>query len=287
MRASEVIPDPVAKVVLPPTLVQMHRGVGQGTLVFFPDFGGNTIYARPMVTALGLAVSCCAMRLSVDMVAALDTCSVEDLGRRFAADLVAANLPRPLHLMGFSFAGCLAYETARQLSQRGAAPDMLWILDLIHRSRFLREFLRSPARHTVGLARYAKRNWRAILLRQPDPNIVVAYGVWRIDMSAHPAAYRPILRGMYAAFLKYRAKASPAPMTVVCASEGARRGGLEEGLGWRGLATGPFAAITVPGDHLTMLQKPENARVIADHVRAVLNKQTAVPEKQIKDQTHD
>lgn len=265
-----------AKASLPSTLFQMNKGTGPGALVPFPDFGGNTIYARPVVAALGTSVSSYAMRLSEAMVAALETSMMEDLARRFAADLVAANLPRPLHLMGFSFAGCLAYETARHLSQSGAAPGMLWIPDLTRRRPFgPAEFLRRPVRHLAGLARYAKRNWRRLLLRPRDPNILEAYGVLRIDMSAHPKSYRPIPCGMYGAFLNYRAKPASAPMTVVCAADTANKPGAVEGLGWRDLATGPFRTVTVPGGHLIMRQPPQNARVIADHVRTRRQQQTA------------
>ncbi|MEO6300828.1 MAG: thioesterase domain-containing protein, partial [Paracoccaceae bacterium] len=176
----------------------------KGSLVIFPDFGGNTFYARTLVRQLSRDVTCYVMRFSPDMVDRLDRLSVEDIGLRFATDIMAAGIASPIHLIGHSFAGFLAYETGRQMAIGGAPPEKLWILDLVrHRRPELRELVRDPWYHAKKSAKYLILNWRMLLLRRHDPDILAAYGVWRVDMKLHPKSYRYILRCLYSAMLAY------------------------------------------------------------------------------------
>ena len=51
---------------LPKTLARVSKAAGQGSVVFFPDFGGNTLYARPLVAELGSQIDCLALRFEGD-----------------------------------------------------------------------------------------------------------------------------------------------------------------------------------------------------------------------------
>jgi thioesterase domain-containing protein len=239
-----------------------------GSLVFFPDFGGNALYARHMVAQLSGVLDCYMMQFAPDMVRSLDKLSIESIGQRFAKDLTSAVISRPILLLGHSFAGFLAYETGRQMALRGSAPDSVWILDLPRRRRpGLREFLRDPRHHAVGIARHIKGNWRSIILRRRDPNILASYGVIRINIASHPEAYRYIIRSMHSALVAYEPQRSTAPTVLVRAAATKARPRLGDDLGWRELVTGPFRTETVPGDHLTMVRSPEHAEAISNLIR--------------------
>ena len=89
---------------LPQTVFGMNRPSQEGTLLFFPDFGGNNLYARPLVAQLSKEISCYGLRFSADMIKSFDDLSIEDIARQFAKDIISVNLTRPIHLLGYSFA---------------------------------------------------------------------------------------------------------------------------------------------------------------------------------------
>lgn len=263
--------SPLAPASLPATLSVANVADPAGSLVFFPDFGGNTLYARNLIRPLARDVTSYCLRFAPDMTARLDQLSVEDIARRFADDIRAAGLSGPIHLIGYSFAGYLAYETARQLALDGAPAESLWIIDLQRRRRpGLRQVLRHPVYHFIRVRRHIKANWRSLLLGRSDPDILAAYGAWRIDMKLHPESYRYILRCMYAAMLAYIPKPSPTPTVILCAERNKSRMVYGDDLGWRSVASGPLRTVLMPGDHLTMVNDAGHAAVIADCIRAAL-----------------
>lgn len=252
------------------TLRRLAGNANAGSLVFMPDIGGNAIYAVPLIEDLADVCSAYSMLMPQDFTTSSTTPSIEDLGRQFADDIINAQLSGPLHVLGFSFAGFLAYETSRQLALRGVAPDMVWIVDLWrYRPLTLSEFSRHPAYHVVNLAKYVLANWRRLLLGRPAPEVLSAYRVVRFDLRKHPESYRDIIRRNYASMLRYRPEPTAAPVTVLRAIGEIDRHS-EHGLGWQDLVSGRFRNIDVPGDHLSMLRQPENAKFIADLIRSDL-----------------
>ncbi|WP_127903604.1 thioesterase domain-containing protein [Solirhodobacter olei] len=240
------------------------------TLIFMPDFGGNVIYASPLVKALSDVCNCYSMLLPPEFLSPSGAPSIEELGSQFASKIIGSQLSGPIHILGHSYAGIPAYETGRQLAQRGAAPDMVWLLDLSRRRRFnLREVSRHPFAHFKGLSKYILANRRRLFLRRQNPDILSAYGVMPFNLTEHPESYRDIIRRNYAALLKYRPRPSGSPITVLQAIEEIDAF-YEDGLGWRELSLGPFRSIDVPGNHLSMLRQHENANYIADLIRTDL-----------------
>ncbi len=253
---------------LPKTLARVSKAAGQGSVVFFPDFGGNTLYARPLVAELGSQIDCLALRFATSMIEELPRLSLEDIGRKFAQDIIDADLPRPLHLAGFSFAGFLAQETGRQMALLGSGPDRVWIYDLVvYEPLNWRSFFRDPVRHVSALAVYLVRNWRQALLRYVDPDILHAYGLVRISLASHPESYRFIMKNLYQAVQQHRPQPSPVAMSVVRALHNHTLKRFTPDLGWSQFAQGPLSVECVPGDHLTMLRLPENATAVANVMR--------------------
>lgn len=259
-----------AEAALPESLRRLNVAEGAGSLVFMPDFGGNTIYARPLVTELAADCSCYAVQLTPELVSSLPGLSIEEMGRQFAEAIAAAQLPRPLHVLGFSFAGYLAHETARQLALLGDAPDTVWLLDLArYRPLNLGEVLRRPLYHAADILRYLKANRRRLLFGKQEPDMLAAYGVSRMDLTRHPESYREIIRCNYAALLDYRPKPATAP-TILLRAMHEPRSLNDKAMGWQEYMAGPFQVIGVPGDHLSMLREPGNARAVAQVIRKIL-----------------
>lgn len=245
----------------------MTRVDQAGTLIFFPDFGGNSLYARPLVRLLGGSISCFGTRFSADMVQSLETLSIEDVGKRFADDIQHAGFKRPIQFLGFSFASALAYETAQVMAQRNDAPDNVWVLDLpAPIKRRFRDVLRRPVFHLKLTYRFLRQHWRSVFFRNHDPMILYRYGVIGFDLKEHPESYRFIIRHLYAAYGKYVAKPSTFLITVLRARDNSPRWVVPDDLKWRAFSQGPVHAHVVPGDHLTMLRTPENAAVVAQHI---------------------
>lgn len=241
LRPQDPSPAPVA------TLLRLsgRKGARGPSLVFFPDMGGNVLYARNLIAAMGPGFQAHGLRLPDRPLADLARGSLQDLAAQFARDLVASGLG-PLHLVGFSFAGYLAAETARQLDRLGHPPAHLWIIDLPA----------SPARTPVAF-------WRALKSRLSSRRAMILHspGFLRVDLSAHPEGYQSIIRTLYRLFVRHRPGPWRGAATVVRALAAPRRLGPD--LGWDRLISPPVACLAVPGDHLSMVNDPAHAAVLA------------------------
>lgn len=255
---------------MPRTIVRMNKTANAGSLVFLPDFGGNVIYAQPLVRALVEDISCYGMRLAPEMVENLDRLSLVDIAKRFAEDLRRANLPQPLHIAGFSFAGLLAFETARHVNDPTANAGELIILDMrIQPREFLPRLRLYPVQELFYCARFIAHNWKRLLPGGQNPLILHRYGQIRMDLSRHAEAHRMIIRQLYGKMATYRPRPWTGSATVFRAKE-LRWGHRLDDLGWSSMIDGPLSLITVPGDHLTMLSNPDNAAVLAGKLRQLL-----------------
>ena len=249
---------------LPRTLMRMNSAETGGSIVFLPDFGGNVIYAQPIQKILSAGYSCFGARLAPDMVESLDDLGLTEIAERFAADIHQCDIPRPVHICGFSFAGLLAFETTRHLFTLEPQRGELFILDTRIRPRTLSaRFLRYPLQEVLYAVRYTARNWRTLMPGREDPLILHRYGQIRMDLNNHAEAHRTIIRQMYAKMAEY----TPRPWTgsaTVFRAEDIPWGYRLDDLGWGHMVDGPLTLINVPGDHLSMLRKAENAAVLAD-----------------------
>jgi thioesterase domain-containing protein len=248
-------------------LVQMSSADLNSNLIFFPDYGGNTHYSRGIVQKLGGKYSTYSLRLPEDIVGCLHEMSIEDVARRLADNILAARLSGSVHFLGYSFAGLLAYETARQMAKQGNGPTMLWLLDTVATRKLnTQDVLRHPLYHIVAMKRFVRCNWRRIALGQKNPLILSAYGIKNIDLSKHPESYRYIIRSLYTAMISYDPEISEVPTTLLRAKDRSDSYALGRDLRWGKVAIGPFRVVSVPGDHLSMLRDTTNASVVSEKI---------------------
>lgn len=253
------------------SLVQMSSADLNSNLIFFPDYGGNTLYARGIVQNLGEKHSTYGLRLPDDIMGCLHEMSIEDVALRLADNILAARLSGSVYFLGFSFAGLLAYETARQMAKQGNGPTMLWLLDTAApRKLNTQDVLRHPLYHVVDLARFVKHNWRRVALGQKNPLLLSAYKFGKIDLSKHPEAYRYIIKSLYTAMISYDPEISEVPTTLLRAKDRSGSYVLGQDLRWGKVAKGPFRVVSVPGDHQSMLRDVTNASVVTEIIRKAI-----------------
>lgn len=253
------------------TLFPLRQNGDGPTLVFLPDLGGNVLYARTLVAALPAQINCFAMRLP-DHVTACDAPVVlEDLASDFARDLAARGTP--VHLAGFSFAGFLAFETARALADNKGLVARVWLFDTrAHQLDWAHAFRDAPAQEARALARSLKRHWRRLVSPPQDDMVLSSFRLFSMDLNDRPAAYRPTLRKLYHALAAYRPAPWPeAAVTLFRATDDAATHKRRPDLGWRRLAGENTDVRDLPGDHLSILEHPNSiARAAAVIARAMI-----------------
>ncbi|WP_420854558.1 thioesterase domain-containing protein [Sneathiella marina] len=249
------------------TVFTMSKCATGGSLVFFPDFGGNVLYAKPIVQKLSNDVNCYGIRLKPDMIENLENLSLIDAAARFARDIAEANLPEPINVCGFSFAGYFAFETAHWLSKSHAIFCRLFILDTTIRSKNIQSrLLQSPLQELLYAIRYLGSNWRRLISRNIDPMMLHKYGQIGFDLNRHPESYRHIIRQMYKMMSTYNPREWKTGSAIVLkAGQNNKIWRYGNGdLGWDKFIHGSVTTHNVPGDHLSMLRDPDCASVLAN-----------------------
>jgi len=249
------------------TVFNMSKCSTGGSLVFFPDFGGNVLYAKPIVQNLSKDINSYGIRLAPDIVENLDNLSLIDTAARFAKDIAEANLPEPINVCGFSFAGYFAFETAHWLSKSHSIFTRLLILDTTIRSKsFYVRLVQSPLLEMFYAVQYLGSNWHHLFSRKIDSMILHKYGQISFDLNRHPESYRHIIRQMYRMMSKYTPREwETGAAAVLRAEQNNNVWNYGNGnLGWSRFIHGPVTIHNVPGDHLSMLRDPDYANVLTD-----------------------
>ena len=279
--------DPVA---LPVSMVEVRRGSSRPPLYFPPGALGEIVLSEELVSELPADLPLYAFRDAIDDGPRAP--SMEAMAGRLSADLTAFQPDGPICLAGYSFAGLLAYEMARQLTAAGREIKLLVIFDtgpdlsaggspshmvmrvllcLENAPRWVAEdLIRSSSRETL------ERLWRSVrkLARswagRPGSAVpgVVARVEHLFDVSTwSPALYAHVdnnLRilsafryGTYSgSVILFRARVRPLFHAHTA------------DLGWRSLA-GDVRVIETPGNHHTLMLAP-HIQVVARKLREVV-----------------
>lgn len=235
------------------TLFLMSVEADGGTAVFLPDVGGNVFYAKHLVHFLGEVLTCYGIKFSPDLLSNLEDSTVETICSTFAQDILAANLPKPIYLIGFSFGSLFAFETARQMGVKGKEPDRTWILDMPVRP-IIR--LKQVLKHTsIGVGRWMRG--------EKNDNTLRKLGYITLDLSSHPKGYRSLIRSLYSKLTSFRPSDRVGNLVVVRAQQRKlyRNGQID--LGWANYAKGNLEKLIAPGNHLNMVYDKINASEVA------------------------
>ncbi|SDK11661.1 phthiocerol/phenolphthiocerol synthesis type-I polyketide synthase D [Actinopolyspora mzabensis] len=256
---------------------------GRATPLFlFHPAGGPTSVYQPLVERLGGEQPCYGMER-------LDRYETVPEKAAHYIELIREIQPEgPYRLGGWSFGGCLAFETARQLADRGEEVETLLLIDSIlplpaqgisDEELITRRFRRfvEHIEHTYGVSLPVpvdeldefdeQEQLERIMAALAGEELGIGAGVLRHQYTSYVDAriaerYEP---GRYEGpVVLYRAAEAESTTTTL----DPRYLRADDSLGWEEYAT-DLEVVRVPGDHLSMIDPP-HVDVMADHLRRVL-----------------
>jgi thioesterase domain-containing protein len=202
----------------------------------------------------------------------------------------------PYCLCGQSFGGMVAFEMARQLHEQGQEVGLVGLLDtrvrhaqsmgriatLVARTRFLFRRLhyhggnlwRLPLR---GKLDYLRGKGRTLKRRIKSRLWQVTYRVHKLARRENhrlPPALLNVKESCWMAAKNYVAQAYPGRVTLFRAKEEGLELSRDPNADWSGLATGGVEIHEIPGNHLTILDKP-NIELLARELTLCLRPRAA------------
>jgi phthiocerol/phenolphthiocerol synthesis type-I polyketide synthase D len=258
-----------------------HRTDSNPLFVFHPA-GGSTSVFLPLTALLPLGLPV----FGLDRVDSLVT--VEDKARHYATLIRQAQRTGPYRLLGWSFGGCLAYQTAIRLREMGEEVGYLGLIDTI-----LPAALPGPASEEILMERFARfaeyvetaygrrlelpyehmadmdeqEQLDTLMRHLADAGLDMSPGVLEHQRTSYIDArigerYRP--RPYPDPVVLYRAQEAQALTTAI----DPRYLRDDADLGWAPLCPG-LTVVPVPGDHLSLIDPP-HVDVIARHLITAL-----------------
>jgi len=186
---------------------------------------------------------------------------IEDAAARYAGAIARAVPEGPIDLLGWSYGGLVAYETALSLSQAGREVRTLVLLDAAAPGDEAQEKRNRPA-----LASTAAAMW-GIEVEKEDAGEVLAAardaGALPADVDGEQAA--AWLAGVAArmdAAESYRPRPYDGKVVLVRGTESIVGRTRDDLLGWQRLVTGSLALEWAPGSHYSVVSG-DGARVVA------------------------
>ncbi|MFE1326249.1 SDR family NAD(P)-dependent oxidoreductase [Streptomyces sp. NPDC058741] len=256
-------------------------GSGKHPLFTFHPAGGPTSVYQPLVKLLPSDQAVYGMERFDDG----DT--LEEKAATYVSLIRGLQPEGPYHLLGWSFGGCLAYETALQLRGSGARVGFLGLIDtilpaalpdlgpdqLIERFRRFTEYVRTTYGRELHLsydelARTPERRHIDVVMRKvAEAGLDMSPGIMEHQRTSYIDArlgerYTP--RPTDVPVVLYRAQ-QPQPLTTALDPRYLR---TEADLGWAPLCP-DLDVVPVPGDHLSLIDPPHVA-VIARHLTKAL-----------------
>jgi len=254
-------------------LVTLRPNATGVPFVFAPDLGGNFLYCRDLVSGLSDGISPFGLSLTEEALGNLGTVTIESVASVYAEVLIETWPKGPLHLAGFSFAGVLAFETARMLAKRNRPVSHIWLFDTrVHRLHMPSMILNSPIRELKHLLTYAAKQ---MFQRPSDQNLILRhYRLLEINLEQRPKAYWPIIRALHKALSKYRPDPfDETPVTLFRTTDPTSAHARPRYLGWDRLSPEKIRVVDVDAEHLTIMHSSASLETIANCLA-----QTVIPE---------
>ncbi|CAM5663670.1 hypothetical protein SALBM311S_12274 [Streptomyces alboniger] len=263
-------------------LRDVEPGAHRPALFTFHPAGGPTSVYRPLVQLLPPTHNVYGCD-RVDFLGTLEEKAAHYLG------LIQKLQPQgPYHLLGWSFGGCLAYEVARRLRERGSAVGFLGLIDtilpaalpgleskemLVERFGRFAEYIEKTYGRRLDLsyeelaATPDERQIDVVMRLVAEAGLDMSPGIMEHQRTSYVDArvgerYRP--QPYPGHVVLYRAQESQALTTAL----DPRYVRSEADLGWAPLCPS-LEVVPVPGDHLSLIDPP-HVEVIARHLTKAL-----------------
>ncbi|MDR5859288.1 cytochrome P450 [Halomonas eurihalina] len=220
--------------------------------------------------------------------------SVEELARRYIAEMQTIQPEGPYRLAGHSFGGLVAHEMACQLHERGERIEALFLIDTFQvrggqdaSDDIPSDLMALYELHNITL-RLTQNSGNPISARKLESLTPEKQREWlthklgnRLQTSLNRIT--TVHNTNYTAMMRFRPRYYPGPATLLCARSEfpaqlvhpARSLHFctdEPDLGWKGLCAS-LNVITVPGDHLTMV-RPPHVQALAEAMRPAMDAQS-------------
>ena len=225
-----------------PTLVRLATG---GATPFFcvHPIGGHVMCYAELARCLGEARDFYGLQARGLLGEAAPFTDLAAMAAHYLAEIRHVQPTGPYLLGGWSMGGTIAFEIARQLAAQGQATQRLVLIDT----------------ETGAVA----RSTDSAVSRQPGPAYDVPPGV-------DPAQLEHLFQVFTSndrALAEYRERRYLGAVTLMRARE--QPAGRPHDLGWSEYVSGALHVRTVPGDHYTMLQRP-NVAIVGAELRLML-----------------
>ncbi len=264
-------------------------------LLFLPSLGGETSYAHGIAIHLGRDQPVWGVQPTDPISECESYLPLEEIARRFADDLCALQPDGSFRLAGYSFSGVLAYETARQLVDRGRQVKLVavidtglcgdrpptlaaafgislaivrnlpsWVLDNILRTE--------PNGFIAGLNNHlqmlAKRGSRILSSGGSMPCKSELEDIF--DVNRLPPKYVKMMESNLRAFREYTPKHYSGRLTLFRAGTRPLLHSLSADLGWSEWVTGGVEIHSIPGHHASILKEP-SVQVLARNLQSAVD----------------
>jgi thioesterase domain-containing protein len=268
-------------------LVPLRDGTGETSLFFLPDIGGNLFYTRPFLPHIAPDVKIFGFRLSPALFKTDDALTLESLATCCAEAILSSDYKGPYHLVGHSFAGLLAYETARQLNQMQGAVGIVALLDCGVPWRFRKIKLSQRPfwvlQVLVNNLKKIRNRIVSIFIENQEEDILRpklgendgsgkavnnGQGYVKLNLKDHPVAQRNIIERLYQIMVYYVPQTYPGRVMVFKAKNHdlGKFGDMTRDMGWAAYATSGVDSVVISGDHLEIVREEKHVQKVAQEL---------------------
>lgn len=213
---------------------------------------------------------------------------IEDMAAYYA-DAIQANQPvGPYRLMGYSFGGLVAFETARQLTARGTQVSFVGLLDTAEPQYLdrLQKTLPPRERYRVFKDHLAEivsseKPWERFKNLLATKISSITFKLYRALGRSVPQDLGKIEYINLLAGTQYHPGPYEGKLTIFRSTIREISDGTDRALGWGGHAA-RIEVVELPSNHFNMFQEP-NVRLLAEKLRTAMNADAtkAVPMEQL------
>lgn len=272
LRSSDQLPTsslvPIQTRGTRPSLFCVHGG------------GGHVLRFRDLALELGSEQPFYGLR-SPDFGGVNGEVTVERLAEIYLAEVRTVQGEGPYFLAGASFGGLVAYEMACRLKAEGQEVGLVALFDTsnpaFYKSKplseilnYKRQHLLQKVKHHFGRVMYTpisalgRLSWGIILSIRTRLSFVIwrgAYAICRWKNRPLPFIFRDNLKLFTVLTRDYEPRQYPGRVTLFKAADQSVLLGLDPELGWGPVAKGGVEVYEVPGDHMTILDRPRVAHL--------------------------
>jgi non-ribosomal peptide synthetase component F/thioesterase domain-containing protein len=257
--------------------------------------GGHVLRFRAMAGRLDADQPFYGLR-SPEVDGAVKKVTVEELAVGYIRDIRSLQSHGPYNLSGASFGGLVAYEMATQLVAQGEQVGVVALFDTgnpaYYRDLSFSQSMRFRASYLLErFQRYGKRLlhgelWqltrdlgRSLYNRSSGFAWNVFQKLYSVRRRPMPSALRDNVMMFSSVAQAYTPKPYPGRVTLFRAAGRTAEYGSDPALGWEEVVRGEIKIITVPGDHMTILEEPHVWNLVEQLSACLEESSAAAPPK--------